>query len=300
MKTEAGQGKRVTVNAFAKVNLFLDVFNLRADGYHDVVMVNQSISLSDRLIIILTDKPGIHISCDALGIPSDERNLAYKAARTFMNVIGREFGISIHIEKRIPMEAGLAGGSADAAGTLVGLNALINRGLSPQQIAEIGAMVGSDVPFCVIGGSAWVTGRGEFVESLKPPRVDWSLVLISPKAKVSTGGAYKKLDANPHRRHPDAHAFRNAFLKGAFDSMCNELYNAFETVILPESPEIAAAKECLYESGAGGALMTGSGSNVFGLFKNRPEAEAGLAKVLKEGWKAQVVGLESNGVKMIV
>lgn len=279
----------VSVEACAKLNLFLDVLDLRDDGYHDVIMVNQAIRLSDRIDLRLLESKAILLTCTQPDIPVDGRNLAHKAAEAFMARSGHRVGVAIHIEKHIPMEAGLAGGSADAAATLIGLNRLTGMGLGRKELARIGEEVGSDVPFCVYGGAAWVTGRGESVEPLPDPPGTWGIVLISPEASVSTGGAYRRLDANPDRPHPDGIVVRDTLLSGNYRGLCDGLYNAFESVILPECEEIRRAKESLLESGAGGALMTGSGSNVFGLFETERAAAAAVSDLRRAGWVARQV-----------
>lgn len=279
----------VRVRAYAKINLFLDVLGLRDDGFHDVVMLNQSVTPCDWVTVTRLDHVNdIRISCDHGEVPTDETNLVYKAALVFQDYINQSFGVRFAIEKNIPTQAGLAGGSADGAAALVGLNALADEPCTVQDLAELGARFGSDVPFCVRGGSAWVTGRGEELMPLAPPDNDWTVVLISPDVAVSTGSAYRKLDEMSQRDHPDSDAFRDAFTDGDFPEVCRRLHNAFERVILPEAPAILDARETLRANGAGAALMTGSGSNVFGLYETRREAESGLEKVLKQGWKAQL------------
>lgn len=251
--------------AYAKINLTLDVLRKREDGYHDIRTVMQTISLCDDVEIdVDTGKPWA-LTCGADGIPCDERNLAWKAARAFFDRLGREpDGVTIRITKRIPSEAGLAGGSADAAAVLRALNRWANEPLSVDELCAVGARVGSDVPFCVLGGTALAEGRGEQLTKL-PAAPELHLVVCKPPLAFSTPALYKRLDSIAIGKRPDTDAMLAALHSGDREQIASLLCNVFEQAV--SDPQIEAIKQELRSHGALGAIMTGSGSAVFGVFR---------------------------------
>ncbi len=256
----------LTEGAFAKLNLTLDVLNKREDGYHDLQSIMQAVSLRDDVEIdIDTGKPWC-LKCDKEGIPCDERNLAWKAARVFFDELGGEpDGLEIRITKRIPSEAGLAGGSADAAAVLRALNRYRDYPLSLPALAELGARVGSDVPFCVLCGTALAEGRGERLTSLKDVP-EMFFVVCKPDLAFSTPKLFEKLDNTVITKRPNNVAMRAALQRGDLADIGANLCNVFEQAVVPEYPELNYIKSLMVTYGAYGTQMTGSGSAVFGLF----------------------------------
>ena len=254
--------------AYAKLNLTLDVLGKREDGYHDIKSVMQGISLRDDIEIdIGTGKPW-KILCDKDHIPTDETNLAWKAAKVFCDAIGKDpDGIEIRITKRIPVQAGLGGGSADAAAVLRALNRHYDMPLSLPALAELGAQVGSDVPFCVLCGTAMVEGRGERIRRL-PDIPDCIFVVCKPEVSMSTPELYQKLDSRTIGKRPDQQAMESALLAGDLEKVVTNVYNVFDPVVTEEHLELNYIKSIMNAYGAVGMQMTGSGSAVFGICSN--------------------------------
>lgn len=251
--------------AYAKVNLTLDVLGKRSDGYHDLKSVMQTISMRDDIELqIGTGKPW-SLSCDKEGIPCDERNLAWKAAKVYCEAMGKDpDGIHIHITKRIPSEAGLGGGSADAAAVLRALNRHYGDPLSILALAELGAQVGSDVPFCVVGGTVMCEGRGERLRKL-PDMPDCVFVVVKPEFSSSTPELYRKIDERSIAKRPDNQAMESALLAGDLSKVAQNLCNVFDPVVTEDHLELNYLKSLFYNYGAIGYQMTGSGSAVFGI-----------------------------------
>ena len=251
--------------AFAKVNLTLDVLGKREDGYHDLKSVMQAISLRDDIEIdVGTGKPWV-LRCDKEGIPCDERNLTWKAAKVFQEAFGKDLGgIEIRITKRIPSEAGLGGGSADAAAVLRALNRHFGDPFSILALAEIGAQVGSDVPFCVLCGTAMVEGRGERLRKL-PDMPDCVFVICKPDFGVSTPELYRKIDQAVIVDRPDNMAMESALLSGDLGKVAQNVCNVFDSVVTAEHLELNYIKSIMHSYGAVAQQMTGSGSAVFGI-----------------------------------
>ena len=269
--------------AFAKLNLTLDVLGKRADGYHDLQSVMQTISIRDDVEIdVGTGKPW-RLLCSAEGIPTDERNLAWKAAKIYCDAMGKDpEGLEIRIVKRIPAGAGLGGGSADAAAVLRALNRHYGEALSVLALAELGAQVGSDVPFCVVGGTAMVEGRGERLRKL-PDLPDCIFVVCKPDFSVSTPELYEKIDtvAIPHR--PDNQAMESALLAGDLGKVAQNVYNVFDPVVTSEHLELNYIKSICNSYGALTEQMTGSGSAVFAILPSF-EYAAVVCEMLKENY----------------
>ncbi len=270
--------------AYAKLNLTLDVLGKRTDGYHDLKSVMQTISIRDDVEIdIGTGKPW-KIICTNDQIPSDERNLAWKAARAFFERIGKDpDGIEIRITKRIPTEAGLGGGSADAAAVLRALNKHYDSPMSILALAELGAAVGSDVPFCTVGGTAMVEGRGERLRRLSD-MPDCVFVICKPEFSASTPELYQKIDNSVIGKRPDNAAMESALLAGDLGQVAQNLCNVFDPIVTAEHLELNYIKSVFNSYGSIGQQMTGSGSAVFAIV---PEFEyaAVICDMLKANYK---------------
>ena len=259
--------RSITVPAYAKLNLTLDILGKRDDGYHEMQMVMQTVSLHDDVTVTLTDGKGITCRVDGAALPCDERNLAVKAARAFCEAMDYGGGIDIALIKRIPSEAGMAGGSADAAAVLRALRELVSPTLTDERLEQISASVGSDVPFCIRGGTQLAEGRGEKLTVLKPaPR--FFVAVCKPDFPISTPALFARVDGVTLSNHPDTDAMLSAIEYGNADALCANVANVFEQA-LPEAQRerIGEIKRALVEHGALCAEMTGSGSAVFGLFR---------------------------------
>ncbi|NOU87573.1 4-(cytidine 5'-diphospho)-2-C-methyl-D-erythritol kinase [Paenibacillus sp. LMG 31460] len=255
---------KIFEKAPAKINLSLDVLHKRSDGYHEVEMVMTMVDLADRIEMQELSRDTIIISSQAGYIPLDEKNLAFQAARLIKDRYDVKQGVYIHLDKQIPVAAGLAGGSSDAAATLRGLNRLWNLNIPMEELQVLGAELGSDVPFCVTGGTAVARGRGEKLEPIVSPPQCW-VVLAKPPINVSTSEIYGKLNAREIKHHPSTEGVLNAIREKRFDQLCGSLGNVLEEVTLDLYPEVRHLKECMQRLGADGVLMSGSGPTVFGL-----------------------------------
>lgn len=260
----------VELKAHAKINLTLDVLYRRPDGYHEIRSVMQALELHD-LVSVREASAGLEVACDDPWVPEAEGNLVARAAAVLREATGCGRGAIIRIEKRIPLAAGLAGGSSDAAAALLGLNQVWNLGLDREALLRIAARVGSDVPFCLLGGTALAEGRGEIVTPL-PPAPEIHVVLAKPEVPKSTEAVYSALRASEIRNHPNSEAMAEA-LRGADLFAVGELLgNILEGVMIPRFPLIAAIKVEMLRLGAPGALMTGSGPTIYGLARSQDHA----------------------------
>ena len=269
--------------AYAKLNLTLDVLGKRDDGYHDLQSVMQTISIRDDIEIdVGTGKPW-KLLCSVEGIPTDETNLAWKAAQVFCKTLNKDpNGLEIRIEKRIPSGAGMGGGSADAAAVLRALNRHYGNPLSILALAELGAQIGSDVPFCTLGGTAMVEGRGERLRKL-PDMPDCIFVVCKPEFSVSTPELYRKLDATAIAHRPDNRAMESALLAGDLGAVAEQVYNVFDPVVTQEHLELNYIKSICNSYGSLNQQMTGSGSAVFAILPNF-EYAAVVCNMLKENY----------------
>ncbi|QXJ38400.1 4-diphosphocytidyl-2-C-methyl-D-erythritol kinase [Parageobacillus caldoxylosilyticus] len=254
------------MKAPAKINLSLDVLHKRPDGYHEVKMVMTTIDLADRIELIPRADDAIQIISQNRFVPDDHRNLAYQAAKLLKETFSIKQGVAISITKHIPVAAGLAGGSSDAAATLRGLNKLWNLGLTLDELAELGAQIGSDVSFCVYGGTAIATGRGEKITPIPSPPPCW-VVLAKPSIGVSTAEVYRNLKVK-EVVHPDVDAMVEAIGRQDYFAICQLVGNVLEEVTLKMHPEVAHIKEQMRRFGADAVLMSGSGPTVFGLVQH--------------------------------
>lgn len=269
--------EKLTLECRAKINLAIDVLRKREDGYHDVEMILKEIALSDRMTLTLRTDGKIVISSDSAALPLGEGNLAYRAARLFFEHLGRTEGVEIHIEKRIPMGAGLGGGSADAAGVLKGLNAIFGNPFDVDALLRLGARLGSDVPFCVLGGCAKATGIGDILAPLPmPPALH--CVIAKPEPFVSTKWVYENLDLSKRPDGLNVSEVAEGIRRGDLSAICQNAANILETVTIPAYPIVGWIKEAFLESGAVLSLMSGSGSAVFGLFTTQQKAKDGVAQ----------------------
>ena len=275
--------------AYAKLNLTLDVLGKREDGYHDLQSVMQTISVRDDVEIdIGTGKPW-KLLCDKEGIPTDETNLAWKAAKVYCDAMHKDpGGIEIRITKRIPSGAGMGGGSADAAAVLRALNDHYGNPLSIFALAELGAQVGSDVPFCVLCGTAMVEGRGERLRKL-PDMPDCIFVIVKPEFSVSTPELYKKIDEVAIANRPDNRAMESALLAGDLEKVAHNLCNVFDPVVTKDHLELNYIKSLFHQYGAVGYQMTGSGSAVFGIVSEF-EVAAVICNMLKPNYSQVFIG----------
>ncbi|WP_209125719.1 4-(cytidine 5'-diphospho)-2-C-methyl-D-erythritol kinase [Alkalihalobacillus sp. BA299] len=256
---------KVSVKAPAKINLTLDVLRKRDDGYHEVEMIMTTVDLADRIDLIHLEEDRIVVDVSEGYVPNDERNLAYQAAKILKERYSINKGVSIYITKNIPVAAGLAGGSSDAAATLRGLNELWKLNLSLDELARVGTEIGSDVAFCVYGGTALATGRGEIIKKISSPPPCW-VVLAKPPIGVSTAEVYGKLKVN-QITHPNTQAMLKAIEEKDFTKICAQLHNVLEEVTFNTYPEVKHIKAQMERFGADGVLMSGSGPTVFGLIQ---------------------------------
>lgn len=261
----------ITLPAYAKLNLTLDILGKRADGYHDLSMVMQSISLHDDVTVTLTDAESIVCRCGTL--PGDDSNLAVKAAKAlFAETDIAPRGLQIDIEKRIPMQAGMAGGSSDAAAVLHALRTLLAPELTTQKLEAIGAQVGSDVPYCVRGSTVLAQGRGERLTTLKAAP-HFHVVVCKPDFSISTPALFRASDSVELLDRPDTDGMLYAIEDGDILGVSARIFNVFEQVLTDEHTEIFTIKDKLSALGASAAAMTGSGSAVFGLFTESEQAQ---------------------------
>ena len=275
--------------AYAKVNLTLDVLDKREDGYHDLKSVMQTLSIRDDIEIdVGTGKPW-KLLCSKEGIPTDERNLAWKAAKVYCDAMNKDpNGLEIRITKRIPVEAGMGGGSADAAAVLRALNDYYGNPLSILALAELGAQVGSDVPFCVVGGTAMVEGKGEKLRKL-PDMPDCIFVVCKPDFSVSTPALYKKIDEVTIPKRPDHQAMESALLAGDLEKVAHNLYNVFDPVVTEDHLELNYIKSLFHQYGAVGYQMTGSGSAVYAIVSEF-EVAAVICNMLQSNYPNVFIG----------
>ena len=269
--------------AFAKLNLTLDVLGKREDGYHDIKSIMQAVSIRDDIEIDIGTGLPWSLSCDKEGVPTDQRNLAWKAAEVFCDATGKDpDGLAIRITKRIPMEAGLAGGSADAAAVLRALNKHYDSPLSILALAELGARVGSDVPFCVLCGTAMAEGRGERLRKL-PDMPDCFFVVCKPEFSSSTPELYRQIDESVIGKRPDHQAVESALIAGDLGKIAENLCNVFDPLVTKDHLEINYIKSIYNSYGSVGQQMTGSGSAVFAIVESF-EYAAVICNMLKDNY----------------
>ncbi len=258
--------KKVVTKAFAKINLSLDVLGKLENGYHEVQMVMQTISVFDIVTVERTNT-GIELSTNLPYLPLDRGNIAYKAAEEFFNYTGINAGVKINISKRIPVGAGLAGGSSNASAVLKAMNRLFNAGLSLKELCSIGVKLGADVPYCILGGTRLAEGIGEKLSPL-PKIPKCTIILVKPAFSISTKTVYEKIDSCTDFKRPETQNLIEGLREGSLDKIVSSMGNVLEEVSITEHPILQNVKNELIELGAIGAQMSGSGPTVFGIFKN--------------------------------
>ncbi len=268
------------LKAYAKINLGLDVIGRLPNGYHQVKMVMQTVGIYDELTFERAEK-GIQITTDSGVLPTDENNLIYKAARLMMEKYRIEEGIRVHLQKNIPIAAGMAGGSTDAAATMQGMNRLFGLGVAKEELMREAVSIGADVPYCLLGGTALAEGIGEELTVL-PPVPDMVLLVAKPEISVSTKYVYEHLDSAEKIEHPDIDGMVSAIKEQSLDGILERMENVLETVTIPAHPVIAGLKKRMLELGAKRSLMSGSGPTVFGVFESEEKAQYAYERMQQE------------------
>ncbi len=271
---------KIQLKALAKINLGLDVLRRREDGYHEVKMIMQTIGLHDDLEIRKTKTPGIQVKTNLYYLPTNENNLVYKAAKLLMDEFQIQDGVSIQLKKRIPVAAGMAGGSSDGAAVLWGINQMYGLGLSMQALMERGIRLGADVPYCIQRGTALAEGIGEKL-SVLPPMPKCTILIAKPGISVSTKFVYENLHANDLKpeQHPDVDSMIEAMRQKDLGLLCSRMGNVLETVTIPAYPVINEIKRTMMDNGAIGSMMSGSGPTVFGIFDSPVAAKQAMKAV---------------------
>lgn len=271
---------KIQLKALAKINLGLDVLRRREDGYHEVKMIMQTIGLHDDLEIRKTKTPGIQVKTNLYYLPTNENNLVYKAAKLLMDEFQIQDGVSIQLKKRIPVAAGMAGGSSDGAAVLWGINQMYGLGLSMQALMERGVRLGADVPYCIQRGTALAEGIGEKLNVL-PPMPKCTILIAKPGISVSTKFVYENLHANDLKpeQHPDVDSMIEAMRQKDLGLLCSRMGNVLETVTIPAYPVINEIKRTMMDNGAIGSMMSGSGPTVFGIFDSPVAAKQAMKAV---------------------
>lgn len=266
--------KHLRLKAYGKINLGLDVLRRREDGYHEVRMIMQTVGIFDRIDLIWKEAPGIQVETNLYYLPTNENNLVYKAAKLLMDEFRITDGVTIRLNKFIPVAAGMAGGSSDAAAVLFGINKMFQLGLTTEQLMERGVKIGADVPYCVMRGTALSEGIGEILTAL-PPVPQCQVLIAKPAISVSTKFVYEHLHANELRpdQHPDIDGIIDGIRRQDLRQISAKLGNVLETVTIREYPVIQEIKDCMLEYGAIGSLMSGSGPTVFGIFTSPKAAQ---------------------------
>ena len=277
---------QIDVTANAKINLTLDVLKKREDGYHELKMIMQTVSLADKINLRKTSG-GISLKSNLKYLPTDGRNIAYAAAELFVKKAGISDGISINMKKNIPVAAGLAGGSSNAAAVLVGLNKMYDRPFTEKELLEMGGQLGSDVPFCIAGGCALCEGRGEVLTQL-PDLPTTTFLIVKPPLHVSTAAVYGGLKADKLTEHPDTDGVLAAINRGDREAIAVRMFNVLETVTAKEHPVINKIKQDLIGMGAVGSVMSGSGPSVIGLFADKKLANDAKSAMQKNHYFAFV------------
>lgn len=277
----------ISLKALAKINLGLDVVRRREDGYHEVRMIMQTIHLYDRLKITKAKTPGIEIHSNLPFLPVNENNLVYKAGKLLMDEFDIREGVRVDLLKRIPVAAGMAGGSSDAAAMLYGINQLFELKLSRQALMERGVTIGADVPYCLMRGTALAEGIGEKLKQL-PPMVKCPVLIAKPQISVSTKFVYQNLKLDEHTVHPDIDTLIQDIRNKDLQAVAKDMGNVLETVTIPNYPVIAQIKEQMMRSGAVNSMMSGSGPTVFGLFENEKQAQKAYDDMKQTGLVKQL------------
>lgn len=279
--------EKLELKALGKINLGLDVIGRRDNGYHDVRMVMQTLYLYDNVVLEKKTEPGIEIESNLFFLPKDDNNIAYKAAKLLIDEFQIQGGIKITLDKHIPVAAGMAGGSSNAAAVLYGMNRMFGLGLSQEELMERGVVLGADVPYCIMRGTVLAGGIGEVLTPLAPmPKCQ--ILIAKPPISVSTKLVYEKLDSKEIEQHPDIDGIIAGLEAGDLSAVASSMGNVLEKVTVEEYPVIAQIKECMLRGGALGAMMSGSGPTVFGIFKDRRTVKQASELVKEQGLARQV------------
>ena len=281
--------RELKLKAKAKINLGLDVVRKREDGYHEVRMIMQMINLYDKITLRKKTEPGITVTANLSYLPVNEDNLVYRAAKLLMDEFQVDGGLEIELQKYIPVAAGMAGGSTDAAAVMVGVNRIFQLGLNKKQLMERGVKIGADVPFCIMRGTALAEGIGEELTPL-PAIPHCSLVIAKPKIHVSTKFVYGNLKVGELTEHPDIDGQVQALRENNLEQLVTRMGNVLETVTIPAYPVIDEIKHTMMKYGAMGAMMSGSGPTVFGIFEKEDKAQE-VCRLLKKEKAAKQVYL---------
>ena len=274
------------IKAYAKINLGLDVVRRLENGYHEVRMIMQTVGIHDELMLKRTEK-GITVTTDSGELPTDENNLIYKAAKLMLETYHITSGLHIHLKKNIPVAAGMAGGSTDAAATFKGINRLFDLDCTLEELMKLGVQIGADVPYCVMGGTALAEGIGEKLTSLNPAP-DCYLLVAKPDIQVSTKYVYEHLDAEGIKKHPDIDGMEEAIWEESLQGILDRMGNVLESVTVEKYPIIQKIKDRMRELGALNSLMSGSGPTVFGIFISERQAREAYVQMEKEGLAKQL------------
>lgn len=280
---------QITRKAYAKINLGLDVIRRRPDGYHEVKMIMQTVGICDILTFRKSGRQdgAVTLFLDKKGLPCGKENLVYRAAELLTRTHGLRDGVEITLEKRIPIAAGMAGGSTDAAAVFHGMNELFGLSMSLQEMKDLGVGIGADVPYCIQGGTALSEGIGEILTALPSPPEAY-LLIAKPDISVSTKFVYENLHADRLQSHPDIDGMVQALERGSLEGIVSRMENVLETVTVREYPVIQTLKDIMRREGALNALMSGSGPTVFGVYKTREAAEASRPAVEKSGMAKEI------------
>lgn len=288
---------KITLKAYAKINLMLDILSRLENGYHDLYMIMQSVSLYDEVSVSETATGDITITCDVPSIPTDEKNIAYKAAKAFFDYTKIEnSGINIDIKKNIPHAAGLAGGSTDGAAVIVALNEIFNTGLREKDIIAIGSKVGADVPFCALGGTMLAQYTGTVLSHLPDLELPY-IIIVKPSQDVSTAEAYAAFDSAERVRHLDKTAMLQAVIGGDYEKIYEKVGNVFEQFI--DVTERVLIKDIMRKHGAKCTQMSGSGPSVFGIFEDKEKADKCLAELKKNYEQSYLCSSTDSGCERV-
>lgn len=287
---------QIELKALAKINLGLDVLGRRDNGYHDVSMIMQTIYLYDTVRIEKTFGPGIQVMTNLSFLPVNEDNIAYKAAKLLIEEFGIENGVKIVLHKHIPVAAGLAGGSSNAAAVLFGMNRLFRLGLSQEELMERGVTLGADVPYCIMRGTVLAEGIGEKLRRL-PPMPKCTVLIAKPPVSVSTKAVYEALDSKAIGQHPDIQGIIDGLEQKSLLKIASSMGNVLESVTIPMCPVIETIKQEMMSGGALGAMMSGSGPTVFGLFESRIQARNVQKQIREKALARQVYVTSIHSVR---
>ena len=278
---------KLQLKALGKINLGLDVLGKRENGYHDVRMVMQTLYLYDTVTLIKEETDGIEIESNLYFLPKDEDNIAWRAARLLMDEFHIEGGIRIVLDKHIPVAAGMAGGSSNAAAVLYGMNRMYELGLSQQELMDRGVTLGADVPYCIMRGTVLAEGIGEILSPL-PPMPRCQILIAKPPISVSTKAIYQALDSREIEEHPDIDGIIDGLKKQDLHQVAGAMGNVLEDVTMEMHPVIGKIKNCMLEHGALGAMMSGSGPTVFGIYDDKNKIRTAMSRIKKQGLAKQI------------